>query len=221
MLKKDDHITQETDEAYSLDINDDTDEILKKTVGPVDPRDQFEAGITTAKADAITDTEAELEKLKAELAAAKADAAEWQDRFMRKAAEFENYRKRVDKEKAELRIHSQGAILRDVLHVLDGFDRALKYFGKTEAGAGSAEQYREGVELLYRQVLDTLAQSGVVPIEAKGKPFDPHLHEAISLEETSEAAEGTIVNEARRGYMFKDSLLRPSQVVVAAKPKDA
>ena len=159
-----------------------------------------------------------LKRLEAELSAARADADEWRDRFMRKAAEFENYRKRMDREKSELRISSQSVILRDILPVLDGFDRALKYLGEADGGAGSAARWREGVDLLYRQMSDALAQAGVAPIDAKGKPFDPHLHEAISREETSKFADGTVVAELRRGYMFKDSLLRPSQVIVAVQP---
>jgi len=160
-------------------------------------------------------------RLKADIAAAKADAAEWQDRFLRKAAEFENYRKRIDREKTELRLSSQSSILLGLLPVMDGFDRALKYFGEAKSAAGSIEQYRQGVELLYRHVLDTLAQTGVAPIEAEGKPFDPHQHEALSRVETSEVADGIIVSELRRGYMFNGNLLRPSQVIVAVQPKQA
>ena len=195
-FKEEDHPAWEIEETANVDINDAMNEILEEAGGPVDSSTQLEA----------------------DLAAAKADAAEWQDRFMRKAAEFENYRKRMDREKAELRIMSQSAILRDILPVLDGFDRALKYFGETNAGAGSVEQYREGVELLFRQVLDTLTQAGVTPIKAEGEPFDPHLHEALSRAVTPEVAEGTIVSEVRRGYMFRDSLLRASQVIVAVQP---
>ena len=195
--EKDDQADLVIDVTANVDLDDALNEILVEAAESVDSPS----------------------KIDADLAAAKADAAEWQDRFMRKAAEFENYRKRVDREKSELKIMSQSAILQGILPVLDGFDRALKYFSETEGAAGSVEKYREGVELLYRQVTDTLGHAGVAPIEAEGKPFDPHLHEALSSAETSEAAEGTIVNELRRGYMFKDSLLRPSQVIVAVQPK--
>jgi molecular chaperone GrpE len=159
-------------------------------------------------------------QLEADLAAAKVEIAEWRDSFMRKAAELENYRKRMDKEKQELRILSQSTILRDILPIVDGLDRAMKYFGDEEKDTGLAKQYRQGVELLCRQVLDTLALAGVKPIETEGKPFDPYLHEALSREETSEFDEGIVVSEFRRGYMFRDSLLRPSQVIVAVQPKE-
>jgi len=192
-LKNEDPAAWEIDEAADVDMNNAMDEILEDADGHV---------------DSVTRLEADLESSKNE-------AAEWRDRFMRKAAEFENYRKRMDKEKTDLRISSQKMILRNLLPVLDGFDRAMKYFDETNGGAGSIEQYREGVELLCRQVFDTITQAGVAPIEAEGKPFDPHLHEAISRVETPDAAEGIIVGEIRRGYMFNESLLRPSQVVVA------
>ena len=195
--EKEDQPAWEIDDTVNIDLDNAMNEILEEAAELVDAPSQLEA----------------------DLAAAKADAAEWQDRFMRKAAEFENFRKRVDKEKSELRILSQSAILRDLLPVLDGFDRALKYFSETDVAAGSIEKYREGVELLCRQALDTLTLSGLTPIETEGKPFDPRIHEALSSEETSEAPEGTILNELRRGYMFKDSLLRPSQVIVAVQPK--
>ena len=197
--EKEDQAIWEIDDAANIDMNKAMDGIMEEAVGSVDSHTRLEADI----------------------AAAKADAAAWQDRFLRKAAEFENYRKRVDREKTELRLGSQSAILLGILPVIDGFDRALKYFGATERTTGSIEQYRQGVELLYRHVLDTLAQAGVAPIEAEGKPFDPHLHEALSREETTEVADGIIVSELRRGYMFNDSLLRPSQVIVAVQPKQA
>ena len=194
-FNEENHPAWELVEAANVDMNNAMNEILEGTAG-------------TADSPAPHETDP---------AAAKADAEEWRDRFLRKAAEFENYRKRVEKEKTELRIASQSAILRDILPVLDGFDRAMKYLGETE-GAGSVEQWREGVDLLFRQVRDTLAQAGLAPIESEGKPFDPHLHEALARVETLEAADGIIIDEMRRGYMFKDSLLRPAQVIVAGKP---
>lgn len=158
-------------------------------------------------------------QLETDVKAAKAESAEWQDRFLRKAAEFENYRKRIDKEKSELRIQSQISILIEMLPVVDACERALKFFEKGQDIAETLQQYREGVELLYRQVLDAFSRTGAVPIESEGKQFDPHLHEALSREETSEFDEGVVARELRRGYMFKDKLLRPAQVMVAVPPQ--
>jgi molecular chaperone GrpE len=168
-----------------------------ETVVPADPTIQLEADVKTAKAE----------------------SAEWQDRFLRKAAEFENFRKRADKEKSDLRIQSQSSILIEMLPVVDACERALKFFDKGQDIADTLQQYRDGVEMLYRQVLDAFSRAGAVPIESEGKPFDPHMHEALSREETSEFEEGVVARELRRGYMFRDKLLRPAQVMVAVPPQ--
>jgi molecular chaperone GrpE len=158
-------------------------------------------------------------QLEADLSAAKAESAEWQDRFLRKAAEFENYRKRVDKEKIDARLYAQSSILTEFLPISDACHRALSIFANNQEMDGHLKQYKEGVELLYRQVLDALNRVGVVAMQTEGQQFDPHLHEALSRQVTTEFAEGTIVMELRQGFMFKDKLLRPAQVVVAVPPQ--
>jgi len=157
-------------------------------------------------------------QLQADLNTAKTEIAEWQDRFLRKAAEFENFRKRNEKEKAEAMMFARSSVLVEFLPILDACERALKSFSNAHSPSAGLQQYQEGVELLYKQVLDTMTRSGVVPIETKGKHFDPHLHEAVSREETLNFAENMIVRELRRGYLLKDKLLRPAQVIVAIHP---
>lgn len=157
-------------------------------------------------------------QLQADVKAAKAEAADWQDRFLRKAAELENYRKRADKDKNDALMLAKSSVLLEFLPVADACERALESFVGAKGEQETLRNYRQGVELLYRQVLDTLNRVGVVPVEAEGKPFDPHLHEALSRQETSEVKPDTVVKELRRGYLFKDKLLRPSQVIVAAEP---
>ena len=154
-------------------------------------------------------------QLQAEVNAAKAEVAEWQDRFLRKAAEFENFRKRAEKEKAETAILAKSSVLIEFLPIADACERALKTLNEARSAPGSLQQYQDGVELLYKQVLDALGRTGVVPMTTEGKRFDPRLHEAVSREETSEFDEGMVVRELRRGYLFKDKLLRPAQVVVS------
>jgi molecular chaperone GrpE len=158
-------------------------------------------------------------QLQADLKAAKGEVAEWQDRFLRKAAEFENYRKRAEKEKTDSMLLAKSSVLLEFLPVADACERALKSLGESKA-PGNLQQFQQGVELLYRQLLDTFTRTGIVPIEVEGKPFDPHLHEALSREETSEVKEDTVVKELRRGYLFKEKLLRPAQVIVAVHPQD-
>ena len=159
-------------------------------------------------------------QLQADLKAAKDEVAEWQDRFLRKAAEFENFRKRTDREKTDSMMLAKSSVLIEFLPVADACERALDSFAETRETSPTLNQYKEGVELLYKQLLDTLKRVGVVPIESEGKPFDPHLHEALSREESSEVKEDTVAKELRRGYLFKDRLLRPAQVIVAVHSRE-
>ena len=155
-----------------------------------------------------------------ELKGIKAESEEWRDRFLRKAAELENFRKRTDKEKSEIVSHAKSSVLLEILPIVDACERAMESFDDVEAEGDGLGQYREGVELLYKQLSNTLNRLGVVPVEARGEEFDPHLHEALSREETSEYEENIVTRELRRGYLYQDRLLRPSQVIVAIRPRE-
>lgn len=174
----------------------------------------------TPATEAITPSTDPLAQLQSELSAARAEVEQWRDRFLRKAAEFDNYRKRTDKEKFESIMLAKSSVLLEFLPVADACERALQSLSEAQNGQGGLEQYREGVALLYRQMLDNLARMGVVAIEAVGQKFDPHLHEALMREETSKYEENTVIQELRRGYLFKDRLLRPAQVKVSIRPQD-
>jgi molecular chaperone GrpE len=158
-------------------------------------------------------------QIQADLKTAKAEAAEWQDRFLRKAAEFENFRKRSEKEKVDSMMLAKSSVLLEFLPIADACERALISIGDPQSKPEGLARYHEGVELLYKQLLDSLSRVGAVPMQAKGKPFDPHLHEALSREETTEFEENTITEELRRGYFLKDKLLRAAQVKVAVHPQ--
>jgi molecular chaperone GrpE len=171
------------------------------------------------KVESLTASEDPLVRAEAELKEARTESAEWQDRFLRKAAEFENFRKRTEKEKAESAILAKSSLLQEFLPIADAFERALESMDQGKGVLNELDQYHEGVELLYKQLLDTLGRIGVVPIESEGKPFDPHLHEALSRKENPDYEEDTVIQELRRGYLFKDRLLRPAQVIVAFNPE--
>jgi molecular chaperone GrpE len=160
-------------------------------------------------------------QLQADLKAARDEVAEWQDRFLRKAAELENYRKRAEKEKTETMMLAKSSVLIEFLPVADACERALASLAEnnTEESEG-LQQFKQGVELLYKQLLDTLSRTGVVPMEAEGKRFDPRLHEALSRQESPEAVEDMVVKELRKGYLFRDKLLRPAQVIVAVHSQE-
>jgi molecular chaperone GrpE len=167
---------------------------------------------STAEAPETPDASAELEK-------AQAEAAEWKDRFLRKAAEFENFRKRSERDRNESIQLAKGSIFLELLPVLDACERALAAF--PEEDKAGLDHYRSGVELLYRQVRDVLGRLGVVPIEADSKPFDPNIHEALAREESADYEDNTVLRVLRRGYMFRDRLLRPAQVAVSTRPAPA
>ncbi len=135
------------------------------------------------------------------------------DRLARLQAEFDNYRKRLAREQQEFRDYALADAIKQLLPVVDSFDRALA----TEAR--DSDEFHSGIELINRQLHDALAKLGVQPIAAKGEPFDPNLHQAVQMVETDEAEDHHMFDELQRGYKLKDRLLRPAMVRVATNPK--
>ena len=138
-----------------------------------------------------------------------------QNTLLRRQADFENYRKRVERERAQERHRGAELLIEQVLPVLDAFDLALS----GQSGAASPE-YRKGFEIIRTQLWNALAKQGLQPIEAVGKPFDPNLHHAIENVPTAAQPEGTVVGEMQKGYMFHDRVLRPAMVRVASAPSN-
>jgi molecular chaperone GrpE len=136
---------------------------------------------------------------------------EYYDLLLRKTAEFDNYRKRVDRERASVSEAAAADLLGDLLPLVDDLERALR----AEPGTDGADAYRRGVELIHKQLLEVLRKRGVRPIDALGADFDPHYHQAVVHEPAEGRREGEIIDEFRRGYMLGDRLLRPSMVKVA------
>lgn len=133
-----------------------------------------------------------------------------QDRLLRLAAEFDNYRKRVDRDRRDHADAAVASAVEDLLPIVDNLERAL------EAPAGSdADSYRQGVELIHRQMLDLLRRRGVMPVESVGTDFNPELHQAVAHEVSPDHREGEVIEEFRRGYKLGDRLLRPAMVKVA------
>jgi molecular chaperone GrpE len=135
---------------------------------------------------------------------------DYYERLLRKTAEFDNFRKRVERDRREQTEWAAADLLKDILRVLDDFERALA----TEAPP-EAQPYRTGVELIHRQLSDLVRKRGVTPIETLGADFDPTFHQAIAYEETPGAREGQVVAEFAKGYKLGDRLLRPAMVKVA------
>lgn len=145
--------------------------------------------------------EEDVERLKQEI-------ADLRDRSVRTLADFDNFRKRVERERSELRRHAVSEALRDFLDVVDNLERAV-------TASGSLEDLKAGVEMTLRQMLDVLKQHGVRPVEAEGEPFDPNVHEAVAREESAEVQAPQVLEELQRGYLLHERLLRPARVKVA------
>ncbi|MDA1184728.1 MAG: nucleotide exchange factor GrpE [Acidobacteria bacterium] len=135
---------------------------------------------------------------------------ELQDRLLRTVAEFDNYRKRIERERRDHAHASMADVIQELLPIIDNLERAL------DAPAGSdPDVYRTGVELIHRQMADLLRQHGVTPIDATGTEFDPNVHQAVAHEVSAEHREGEVMEEFRTGYMIGERLLRASMVKVA------
>jgi molecular chaperone GrpE len=131
-----------------------------------------------------------------------------QDRLLRTAAEFDNYRKRMDRERRDLAEYTAGEVMSELLPIIDNLERALQ-------AAAPDDPLRKGVELIHRQMLDMLRKRGVKPIEALGTDFDPNFHQAVIHETSAEHREGEVMEELQRGYVVGERLLRPAMVKVA------
>jgi len=133
------------------------------------------------------------------------------DQLIRRQADFENFRKRMEREQQELRQSAGADLVQALLPVLDAFERAL-------AAPGGDEEYRKGVELIYKQLYDALARQGLKPVQAVGLAFDPFLHHAVERVETTDHNDQEVLAELQRGYTFRERLLRPALVRVAVAP---
>jgi molecular chaperone GrpE len=144
-----------------------------------------------------------------DVAAVRRERDDFEDRWKRSAAEFENYRRRTERERRELAEAAAADLIRDLLPIVDDFERALSSADTT------SPEFRRGVELIHRQLLEALRKRGAQPFESVGQPFDPSWHEAVAHEPAGDRPDGEITAEFRRGYRLGSRLLRPAQVKVA------
>lgn len=168
---------------------------------PADAQDPIPSGDLNT---ALAATTAERDRLAVE-------KAELQDLLQRRQAEFENFRRRTERERSEFVQYAGAEMIRELLPVVDDFDRALK---SDPAG----KDYAKGVELIHNRMLETLKKAGLEPIDTQGKTFDPHVHQAVEKVHTADAEDHAILGEFQKGYFFKGKLLRPSMVKVAVHP---
>ena len=155
-------------------------------------------------------------KENAEMAKLTADLEELRQAMLRSQADFANYRKRIEKERFEDSKRATARVIEGLIPVIDGFEHALAAHREAEY-----ESYRKGFELIYKQLLENIAKLGAERTDPVGKPFDPHLHQAIDRTETTEAKDGTILQVFQPGYVFHGRVLRPATVRVAVHPNPA
>ncbi len=136
------------------------------------------------------------------------EGIDYKDRYLRTLADFENFRKRSEREKADFFKYALAGLLRELLPVLDNFDRSLDH-------AEQGDDFHRGVLLIYKQLFDVLTKHGLRPIEESGVPFDPKIHEAVVREEDPSVPSHTVVAVLQKGYFLHDRLLRPAMVKVA------
>jgi len=200
-----DDSTQATDQPTST--NEDTE--------PSDP--EGEGPDAEASAEELR---ARVQELQEQVDALESERDELNERLLRKAAEFDNFRRRMDREKKRRYEAGRVDVIEPILEVLDDFERSLnatKDLKEAQDVEAAFESLKGGVEMVFRKFLDTLETLGVEPIEAEGKPFDEEVHEAMMRQPTDEAEPGTVLKEIRKGYRTDDRIIRHSRVVVAAK----
>ena len=182
-----------------------------------DEAEEVKAEEAEEKAEGETAEEAEKEEAsmedeakKAEEEAKKAEEAE-SERYMRLMAEFQNFKKRVAKEKSDIHAYANEKIVGDILPVLDNFERAL------DAEGGDLEAYAKGMQLIFEQLKKALENAGLEEIKAMDEEFDPNVHNAVMTDNLEEKEDGTITKVLQKGYKLKDKVIRPSMVAVNKK----
>ena len=199
----------------SLDLDEQSEDLeaaMRDAVAAVEGVERGNAGDPPAEASsAASQTDGSSEQ---EVAKLRREIADLRDRSMRTLADFDNFRKRADRERQESKKYALVEPLRDFLEIVDNLDLAL-------AAAGSADDLKRGVEMIHRQMADLLRRFGVQEVTALGQPFDPTLHEAVSREEDPSVQAPTVTGEMRRGYRIHDRLLRPSMVKVSVPVEPA
>jgi len=171
---------------------------------------QPESGVAGEDGTRADDAAHALETVTAERDRLRQEKDELWDRFVRKQAEFENFRRRTIREREEVLQFAAMETVRALLPVLDDFERAMR-------APAAGDEYRKGIELIHKRLYDTLVQAGLSPIETANRKFDPNCHQAVDTLKTTDGEDQAIVEEYQKGYEFKGRLLRPAMVKVAIR----
>jgi len=210
-----DQTTEMHDDAAETDTDVDAAEEADGTAESPDAADAADGKQDEA------DPEQKIEALTEKVEALEEERDELNDRVLRKAAEFENYRRRMEREKQRRYESGMLEVIEPVLEVLDDFERSIEAAEELQDSQDAEKAYESlkgGVEMVFRKFRDTLENLGVEPIKAEGESFDEELHEAMMRQPSEEAEPGTVLQEIRTGYRMEDRVVRHSRVVVAAEP---
>jgi molecular chaperone GrpE len=188
----------------------------KKKKEPIDTQETLDDSAQAVRAEAanqemIASLQKDLEGIQQELVAARSKADEYLDGWQRSRAEFTNYKKRIEREASQTYQQAAGSVLRQFLGISDDLERALK--NRPKEGEGAV--WSNGIELVYRKLLNMLENEGVTPIRAEGAIFDPNFHEAIVSEQSDSHESGQVIEVVQQGYMLGEKVLRPAMVRVA------
>ena len=177
-----------------------------------------ETRIAVNRADENPDNGIESESLRADSDVAKlaTDLEDLRQTLLRRQADFDNYKKRIEKERAEDSKRTTARLVEALIPVIDGFEQALAAHREAEY-----ENYRRGFELIYKRLQENVSKLGVERIDPTGMPFDPHMHQAMDRTETREHEDGTVLQVFQPGYVFHGRVLRPAMVRVAVHPAPA
>ncbi len=195
------------------------EELAKKAEGAANaqgsepPQESEAASAVESAGRASGEGAASPDELAAACAKLEAEKKEVYDRLLRKQAELDNFRKRAQREREEFREYAAEDLIRSLLPVLDGFERALKH-----RDPSVQESFYQGIEMIHRQLLDVLKRAGLTALDTVGKIFDPHYHQAVETVEAPERRDHEIVEELQRGYKLRHRLIRPAIVKVAIAP---
>ncbi len=200
--------TDGADEEYEIEAEDteDLDMAMREALEAVEREEE--------RLESVGEDDSEAADSISEFARLQAELADLRDRSVRTLADFDNYRKRVARERREEQRYAVFELVRELLAVIDNLERAL-------SAEGSAEDLKLGVEMTHRQFIDLLRQHGLSRVPAVGEPFDPSVHEAVARYEDAEVGEPTVSEELQSGYVLHERLLRPAMVKVALPAEEA
>ena len=169
-----------------------------------------------SQSDPVKGGNAALAEAEKQVATLRSEKQALYEQLLRRQAEFDNFRKRMERDRLESQDRIRTETLRHILPIIDNFERALKH-APVRDDEGNDGGLRTGVELIYKQLVDLIDKQGLEPIKAVGQPFDPHLHEAVTTTPTDEFTENTVLEELQRGYLYNGKLVRPATVRVAVR----